>query len=763
MGRYKVLEAIGEGSFGKVFRGECRDTQRIVALKFIPKHLKGDSELSSLRRECEIQRGLFHPNIVLMLDSFETEREVVAVSEYVPQQLCALLQTNGTMNETMVRAIACNLVSALYYLHSHRIVHRDIKPQNILLTESGVAKLCDFGFSKKMEINTYVLESIKGTPLYMAPELIEQQPYDQKADLWSLGCILFELLTGTPPFCTNSIVHLIEMVRTKPVQWPSGCSRNCIDFLQGLLQKDQDKRLEWPDVLQHPWVSSGITVVPHNPMIATLTSPLTQSQQQVKEHQKQQLVKRNMGHPNLLPKALSRKFFSEAQVVPELEVVKLDTHDDSATISAHPCPLSSTSAEKMSSSFNVHSKGRSHDLLQDNGDVKQTLTWFPHGHQNSALPPAQRINEVRGDDNNDEALRREQDFRVPEDICSHDTRKSSGTSRRDSKISSDQLDDRTENRSNSQVTTQSMKKTETLGLAIGESEIQEDEWIHFLNQSIADIMGGNFDVYTQPGELALFVSPLRNSTCPFSVAEKIAVFFMLPFVLKPGEDLLSEICQSFLQHKVVCNLIFACKQMKKESSEKNELNKAQVDAMNQMLLVICHLVHLDSPLGSKFLNQLCEAICVLECHAILGQTLLSPAASSQLLASILAILTQILRSEDPPPGVELDGVVRAVVATASVSTADAATEDKPEETALRFLLMSLLTHTASLVRCRCSTLLAYLTLRCSTLVSSALTGQHKVLCDLINLENDSSREVCRAASFALTRLQQHTSLLKQPA
>ncbi|KAA0201534.1 hypothetical protein HAZT_HAZT005426 [Hyalella azteca] len=470
MGRYKVLEAIGEGSFGKVFRGECRDTQRIVALKFIPKHLKGDSELISLRRECEIQRGLFHPNIVLMLDSFETEREVVAVSEYVPQQLCALLQANGALNEVMVRGIACNLVSALYYLHSHRIVHRDIKPQNILLTESGTAKLCDFGFSKKMEINTYVLESIKGTPLYMAPELIEQQPYDQKADLWSLGCILFELLTGTPPFCTNSIVHLIEMVRTKPVQWPTGCSRNCVDFLQGLLQKDQDKRLEWPDVLQHPWVSTGITVVPHNPRIASLTSPLTQSQQQVKEHQKQQLVLRNMGQPNLLPKALSRKYFSEAQVVPDLEAMKLDAPKDNTT-----------------------------------------------------------------------------------------------------------------------------------GVA---------------------------------------------------------------------------------------------------------------------------------------------------------------SASSQLLASILAIMTQILRSDDPSPGVELDGIVRSIIAAAAPVSA---TEQNSEETALRFLLMSLLTHTAALVRSRCSTLLAHLTSRCSALVSRSLAGQHKVLCDLINLENDPNRSVCKAASFALTRLQQHTTLLKQPA
>uniref|UniRef100_A0A3Q3K9E4 non-specific serine/threonine protein kinase n=1 Tax=Monopterus albus TaxID=43700 RepID=A0A3Q3K9E4_MONAL len=101
------------------------------------------------------------------------------------------------------------LVSALYYLHSHRILHRDMKPQNILLGKSGMVKLCDFGFARAMSVSTLVLTSIKGTPLYMSPELVEEKPYDHTADLWSLGCILYELHTGAPPFYTNSIFHLV--------------------------------------------------------------------------------------------------------------------------------------------------------------------------------------------------------------------------------------------------------------------------------------------------------------------------------------------------------------------------------------------------------------------------------------------------------------------------------------------------------------------------------------------------------------------------
>ena len=86
--------------------------------------------------------------------------------------------------ETCVQQMAVDLICALHYLHSHRILHRDVKPQNVLIDSNGAAKLCDFGFARNLTINTYVLTSIKGTPLYMAPEMIDEKPYDHTADLW---------------------------------------------------------------------------------------------------------------------------------------------------------------------------------------------------------------------------------------------------------------------------------------------------------------------------------------------------------------------------------------------------------------------------------------------------------------------------------------------------------------------------------------------------------------------------------------------------
>uniref|UniRef100_A0A3Q4N4S6 non-specific serine/threonine protein kinase n=1 Tax=Neolamprologus brichardi TaxID=32507 RepID=A0A3Q4N4S6_NEOBR len=194
MNSYHVLSLVGEGSFGRVYKGRRKGSGM-----FMPKLGRSENQLQSLKREIEIMRDLRHPNIVQLFDSFETETE-----------LFQILEDDGNLPEIFpsfkVRAIACQLVSALYYLHSHRILHRDMKPQNILLEKSGVVKLCDFGYVDNL------LTSIKGTPLYMSPELVEEKPYDHTADLWSLGCILYELHTGAPPFYTNSIFKLVQLI-----------------------------------------------------------------------------------------------------------------------------------------------------------------------------------------------------------------------------------------------------------------------------------------------------------------------------------------------------------------------------------------------------------------------------------------------------------------------------------------------------------------------------------------------------------------------
>jgi fused-like protein len=162
MEAYHVLERIGEGSFGKVYKGRRKYTGQFVALKFISKAGKSESDLAALRSEIGILRALDHPNIILLLDYFETPRDVVVVTEFAHGELFQILQDDASLPEPVVRSIARQLVRALAYLHSRRVMHRDMKPQNVLVGSGGVVKLCDFGFAREMSAGTIMLTSIKG-------------------------------------------------------------------------------------------------------------------------------------------------------------------------------------------------------------------------------------------------------------------------------------------------------------------------------------------------------------------------------------------------------------------------------------------------------------------------------------------------------------------------------------------------------------------------------------------------------------------------
>ncbi|AAD50043.1 Hypothetical protein [Arabidopsis thaliana] len=251
---YHVIELVGEGSFGRVYKGRRKYTGQTVAMKFIMKQGKTDKDIHSLRQEIEILRKLKHENIIEMLDSFENAREFCVVTEFAQGELFEILEDDKCLPEEQVQAIAKQLVKALDYLHSNRIIHRDMKPQNILIGAGSVVKLCDFGFARAMSTNTVVLRSIKGTPLYMAPELVKEQPYDRTVDLWSLGVILYELYVGQPPFYTNSVYALIRHIVKDPVKYPDEMSTYFESFLKGLLNKEPHSRLTWPALREHPFV-----------------------------------------------------------------------------------------------------------------------------------------------------------------------------------------------------------------------------------------------------------------------------------------------------------------------------------------------------------------------------------------------------------------------------------------------------------------------------------------------------------------------------
>ena len=127
--------------------------------------------------------------------------------EYAGTDLSEILQKDKKMPEDKIRMYARQILNAMIYLFEKRIMHRDLKPQNILL-EGDFIKICDFGFAKEMSASTNFLKSIKGTPLYIAPEILISRPYNHKVDVWSFGIILYELATGRTPFYAPSIQQL---------------------------------------------------------------------------------------------------------------------------------------------------------------------------------------------------------------------------------------------------------------------------------------------------------------------------------------------------------------------------------------------------------------------------------------------------------------------------------------------------------------------------------------------------------------------------
>ncbi len=175
--------------------------------------------------------------------------------EYAPNVLSNVLLSKHRLKEEELRKCAAEIISALAYLEEHRIVHRDLKPQNILISETGVIKICDFGFARKMSQATVCLTSMKGTPLYLAPEILENRAYTGKVDIWSLGVIIYELFAGFTPYMADTFPNLAKKVLSTKVVYPANMSVQLRELVDGMLQKNPNNRYNLADIQKHPFFS----------------------------------------------------------------------------------------------------------------------------------------------------------------------------------------------------------------------------------------------------------------------------------------------------------------------------------------------------------------------------------------------------------------------------------------------------------------------------------------------------------------------------
>ena len=205
---YRIEELIGQGGMGVVYRAYDLRLKRTVALKLIVPELALDERFHArFARETELAMSLEHPNVVPVYDAGDVDgRFYLAMRLVEGTDLGALLRTEGALDPARALAICSQVANALDAAHAKGLVHRDVKPSNVLLDESEHVYLADFGLTRRLdEQGAQAGEGRSvGTPAYLAPEQIEGGPVDGRADVYSLGCLLYECLTGETPFSQDS-------------------------------------------------------------------------------------------------------------------------------------------------------------------------------------------------------------------------------------------------------------------------------------------------------------------------------------------------------------------------------------------------------------------------------------------------------------------------------------------------------------------------------------------------------------------------------
>ncbi|XP_061565433.1 serine/threonine-protein kinase MARK2 isoform X11 [Cololabis saira] len=258
IGNYRLLKTIGKGNFAKVKLARHVLTGKEVAVKIIDKTQLNSSSLQKLFREVRIMKMLNHPNIVKLFEVIETEKTLYLVMEYASGgEVFDYLVAHGRMKEKEARAKFRQIVSAVQYCHQKCIVHRDLKAENLLLDADMNIKIADFGFSNEFTLGNK-LDTFCGSPPYAAPELFQGKKYDgPEVDVWSLGVILYTLVSGSLPFDGQNLKELRERVLRGKYRIPFYMSTDCENLLKKFLILNPSKRGSLEQIMRDRWMNVG--------------------------------------------------------------------------------------------------------------------------------------------------------------------------------------------------------------------------------------------------------------------------------------------------------------------------------------------------------------------------------------------------------------------------------------------------------------------------------------------------------------------------
>lgn len=257
---FSLICVIGKGSYAKVVLSRKRDSGKIYALKIVKKsRVEQRNKKDYIKTERSILVEIQHPFIIKMSYAFQNERKLYFALEYCPGgELFNLLQQKRRFKEDVAKFYAVQVLLALEHLHKFDIVYRDLKPENILVDGDGYIRLVDFGLSKKGVKTNKGAKSDCGTPEYLAPEILFRLEHGKAVDWWTLGALLYEMMTGLPPFYTPDREELFNNIKHKELKYPIYIGQSAQSLLKGLLEKNPEKRLgcsasDAEEIKNHPW------------------------------------------------------------------------------------------------------------------------------------------------------------------------------------------------------------------------------------------------------------------------------------------------------------------------------------------------------------------------------------------------------------------------------------------------------------------------------------------------------------------------------